>query len=391
MAYRTTLTSLVITQAFSNTTASIIVLTSALTGVYLADNPAWSTLPIAFMFVGTMCAIIPAAMFMRRFGRRAGFSLGQFIGILAGASATYAILMNSFWGFVAACWALGVHNGFWQYLRFAAAEAVPEHMKSRAISWVMAGGVFSAIVAPELAKATRDLFAPVVFAGCYATISAICLLSLATLQAARIPPAPPPAPGKHSRPVKEIMAQPVFIVAALSAMIGYGTMSLVMTATPLAILDCGLTFNDAAFVIQWHVLAMFAPSFFTGQIIARFGVLKVIGAGILLNLAAMSINLSGLTVTHFWAGMVALGLGWNFMYIGGTTLLTEAYTPDEREKAQAANDFLVFTTITIASLSSGALQATLGWSAVNMVVALPVTFAGLAIIWFGMQRRSAAA
>ena len=391
MAYRRTLTSLVVTQALSNTTASIVVLTSALTGVYLADNPAWSTLPIAFMFVGTMCAIIPAAVFMRRFGRRAGFSLGQAIGILAGGGAAQAILMDSFWGFVAACFCLGIHNGFWQYLRFAAAESVPEHMKTRAISWVMAGGVFSALVAPELAKATREMFAPILFAGCYVAISGLCALSLATLQAAKVPPAPPPEPGSRTRSIKEIMAQPVFIVAALSAMIGYGSMSLVMTATPLAIVDCGLTFDDAAFVIQWHVLAMFAPSFFTGNIIARFGVLKVIGAGIVLNLIAMTINLSGLTVTHFWAGLVALGLGWNFMYVGGTTLLTEAYTPDEREKSQAANDFLVFTTITIASLSSGALQATLGWSAVNIMVALPVTLAGMVIIWFGLRQRAAPA
>jgi predicted MFS family arabinose efflux permease len=381
---RRTVLVLTLAQALAMTGVSMVTLATGLAGTYLAVDPSLATLPLAAQFAATMCTTFAAAMIMRRIGRRAGFTLGQAVGVAGALVSAWALRENSFAWFLAGGVLLGVHNAFWGFYRFAAAEAADEAFRAKAISLVMAGGVISAVLGPELAKATRDLLAPISFAGCYVAIAGLCALNIALLQAARLPPAPTAAERRDSgRPLPELLRQPGFAAAVLAAMVGYGVMILVMAATPISMVDCGLTFDDAAFVIQWHALAMFAPSFFTGSLIKRFGTRDIVIVGLVLNAACMAIHLAGTDFANFWFGLVALGLGWNFVYVGATTLLTENYRPAEKDKAQATNDTLVFAAITVATFASGALQNTIGWQAVNMAIALPVVIAFAAVMAAG--------
>jgi len=377
---RVTVGVLTLAQALSMTGVSVVTLATGLAGTYLSASPTLATAPLAAQFLATMCATYPAAMLMRKYGRRAGFTLGQIIGCLGALFSVYALMEKSFPLFLLAGAVLGAHNAFWGYYRFAAAEAADAGFRSRAISLVMAGGVLAAVAGPELAKHTRDLFEPILFAGCYAAIAVLCALNVVLLQLARLPGAPVVKTQTSGRTWDQLLRDPKFFAAASAAAVGYGVMILVMAATPISMADCGLDFNDAAFVIQWHGLAMFAPSFFTGSIIARFGALRVILAGLVLNVVCMAVNLVGTELSNFWFGLVALGLGWNFMYVGATALLTEAYTPAERDTAQATNDTLVFAAITVATFASGALQNTLGWGAVNAVIALPLLLSVMALM-----------
>ena len=380
-------------QALSMTGAGIVMLVTGLAGAYLAEDDRLATLPLAIQFVATMSATFPAALWMKHVGRRIGFTMGQLIGVCGGVLSCIALLEGRFDLLVAGAALLGVHNAFWGYYRFAAAEAAPPDRRAKAISWVMAGGILSALAAPELSKATRELFAPVLFAGCYAAIAVLATCTAVLIQTAALkkPAHQVFTADTQARPLAEIMRQPIFIVAAVSAMVGYGVMILVMSATPLSMVDCGFAFDDAAFVIQWHALAMFAPSFFTGALIKSFGVLRIISIGVALNIVCMISNLSGVELMNFWLGLTALGLGWNFMFIGGTALLTESYRPSEQEKAQGANDFLVFATISVATFSSGALQNGLGWTAVNIAMVLPLLIAVTALLWLSRQQNRHAA
>lgn len=369
-------------QALAMTGMSMIMTASALVGKMLSPDPAWATVPLALQFAGAMMTTIPASLFMGKFGRRFGFSIGQIVGAIGGSLAAYAIYIQNFWLFAAASLLIGFHVAFWQYFRFAAADSAGPEFKAKAISYVLAGGVFAAVAGPQLAIWGQKLFEPILFAGVYIIIVGLCLITLVFIQAIHIPSPKSVGIVKAGRPLGIIMRQPVFIVAVLSAMLGYGTMTLVMTATPLAMEVCGFAFNDSATVIQWHILAMYAPSFYTGSLIKRFGVVNVILTGIILMICAMAINLSGIDLINFSIGLVCLGLGWNFMFIGGTTLLTDAYTPEERPKVQAANDFMVLSTTTIAAFSSGALQHSIGWAAVNAGIAIPMTLVFGAVIWY---------
>ena len=371
------------------TGAGIVMLVTGLAGAYLAEDDRLATLPLAIQFVSTMAATFPAALWMKRVGRRIGFTAGQCIGICGGLLSCYALLEARFDLLIAGATLLGVHNAFWGFYRFAAAEAALPEKRAKAISMVMAGGILSALSAPELAKMTRDLFSPVVFAGCYAAIAILALSTALLIQTAALkkPAFPRGSSAGSARPLSEIVRQPIFIVAAVSAMVGYGVMILVMSATPLSMIDCGFSFEDAAFVIQWHALAMFGPSVITGSLIRRFGALRIILIGVGLNTVCMISNLSGIELVNFWIGLMALGLGWNFMFIGGTTLLTEAYRPSEQEKTQAANDFLVFATISVATFSSGALLNSFGWAAVNSAMVLPLICALTAVFWLAAQQR----
>jgi predicted MFS family arabinose efflux permease len=379
---RTTVGVLTAAQALSMTGVSMVTLTTGLAGTYLAASPALSTAPLAAQFVATMCATFPAAMVMRKYGRRVGFTVGQCIGVLGALGSAWALLENSFTLFLIAGAVLGVHNAFWGYYRFAAAEAADESFRAKAISLVMAGGVLAAVAGPELAKHTRNLFEPIAFAGCYVTIAALCAFNVVLLQFAQLPGAPTSRAALAGRTWLELLRDPKFFAAVTAGMTGYGVMILVMAATPISMADCGLTFNDAAFVIQWHGLAMFAPSFFTGSIIQRFGAVRVVVAGLALNFVCMAVNLSGTNIANFIVGLVALGLGWNFMYVGATALLTQSYQPEERDTAQATNDTLVFASISVATFASGALQNTIGWTAVNAVVALPLILSLMVLLSF---------
>jgi predicted MFS family arabinose efflux permease len=282
---------------------------------------------------------------------------------------------------------VGSGNAFAQYYRFAAADAAPDHFKSKAISLVLAGGVVASVVGPELSKATVDALLPALYAGCYATLSVLALAILIVLQGVRIPRLTVEQLSDSGRPLGAIMRQPVFIVAALSGAIGYGSMTLIMTATPLAMNGCGFAFSDTATVIQGHVLAMFLPSFFTGALIQRIGVLRIITLGSLLIGGCLVANVSGVAFANFSIGMALLGLGWNFMFVGGSTLLTQAYAVTERAKTQAANDFLVFSSSVLGAFGSGLAQNTYGWTAVNAGIAPAMLIALSSIVWYALRQR----
>lgn len=375
-------------QALASSGNTILIAVAALVGQILADDKSLATLPIAFQWTATMCMTIPAAQLMRRYGRRAGLSLGAVIYAAGGALGFVAILSASFSLFALSCILTGFAQSFIQYYRFAAADTAPEDFKSKAISLVLAGGVVAAIVGGELAKVSTELFMGYLYAGCYAVVVVLGLVALATLQGLRIPGLTAEQRASSGRPLHVIARQPVFLVAVLAAAIAYASMILVMTATPLAMTGHGFAFNQTATVIQWHILAMYAPSFFTGHLIQRFGVTCIIALGGGLLAISLTTNIVGIDFFNFWTGLVALGLGWNFMFVGATALLTEAYTIEERAKTQAANEFIVFSTTAIAAFGSGALYSEIGWIAVNgaALPAMGIVLAGLA--WLAIRRRA---
>jgi MFS family permease len=382
---RRTVLMLAICQALAMTGASIVGTTGAIVGSMLTPDKALSTLPIAVQMTGMMTATVPAAFLMAKVGRRQGFWTGAAVGAFGAAVASFGIFQASFVLFCTGTFLLGIHNGFSQQYRFAAAEVADEGFRSKAISLVLAGGVVSALFGPETAIWSRDLFAPVLFAGCYAMIVVLYFAAAVLLYFLRLPKAPVPVLRRSGRPLAEIASQPAFIAAAIAAMVGYGVMSLVMTATPIAMLDCGHEFTAAAFVIQWHSLGMYAPSFVTGHLIARIGLIRIllIGAGLLL--ACCAINLAGVGTLNFWAANVALGIGWNFLFIGATTLLTRAYTAEEKAKVQALNDFLVFGTVALSSFASGALLSGIGWNMVQIAIMPFVAVAAGAVFWLRLR------
>ena len=367
---------------------SLILTTSALVGFSLAHDKALATLPVAVIFIAIMFTSIPAAILMERIGRKKGFMLATFFGMGGGAVATYGIIHHDFWIFTLSGILIGMFNGFGNYFRFTAADAVDVEHKSRAISIVMLGGVVAAIVGPNLANLTRDTLVDAPFAGSYMSIIVVYALAFITLIFLKLPAQVKHADGMNGskgRSLGIIVRQPKFIVALICAMFGYGVMSFIMTATPLAMHQHTYSFPDTSFVIQWHVLGMFAPSFFTGNLIHRFGVLKIMFIGGVLGLACVAINLSGTSVSHYWAALTLLGVSWNFLFIGGTTLLTETYEPEERSKTQAMNDFIIFTTVTISSLTAGTLQYNFGWQVINIGVIPILTFILASILWLGIK------
>ncbi|MDH5359677.1 MAG: MFS transporter [Gammaproteobacteria bacterium] len=365
---------------------TLMVTTSALVGFSLATDKSLATLPLAMQFLATMLVTIPASFVMKRHGRRMGFLLGTILGITGAMLLAVAIYQHSFWLFVLGASLIGMFNGFGVYYRFAAVDAADDDYKSRAISYVMAGGVIAALVGPNLANWTLE-WSRLPFAGSYLALCGIYLLSILALPFLRIPQPTEVEQQAKGRPLRQIIRQPVFIVALLGAMLGYGVMSLVMTATPLAMKHSQISFSDTAMVIQWHVLGMFAPSFFTGHLIRYFGVLRIMLAGVLLYVVTVATNLNGTGLWDYWLALLLLGVGWNFLYVGGTTLLTESYRPEEKAKVQALNDFMIFTTVTLTSVSAGVLQYYFGWQVVNMGVMPILLIILVAILWLMMQRR----
>ncbi|WP_119165503.1 MFS transporter [Algihabitans albus] len=376
--------------ALTISSLSLLMTVSAVVGYMLAADPKFATFPLALQFLAVLCSTIPASFFMQRFGRRAGFTLGAFCGLVGSLISAAAVWYGSFVLLCVGSGFLGVmavHGGFY---RFAAADTASPGFRPKAISLVMAGGVGAAVLGPELAKHTRDLFEPLLFFGGFLAIAVLNLLVMALLQLIRIPTPVRAAGGASGRPLLEIASQPAFIVAVLAAMVGYGAMNLIMVPTPLAMLGCDHPFEVAAFVIQLHVLGMYAPSFFTGHLIQKFGHLPVLGLGVLLILGCVGVNLSGVEVTHFSVALIFLGLGWNFLYIGGTSLVTETYRPEEKAKVQALNDTLIWGTVAITAFSSGALYNGLGWAAVNLAVVVPLLLVLAALAWLGTRRTATA-
>ena len=376
---------LALAQALMMSVNTLLITASAIIGFELADNKALATLPLALQFFATMLTSIPASLLMNRVGRKNGFIVSSVIGFLGSFAAIVAIMQHSFGLFCLATLLFGVYTGFGNYFRFVATEvSAPEHANT-AISYVLAGGVLAAFIGPNLANLSKDMF-ETAYLGSFIAVWILYALNLINILWMDLPKPLNRALDAYARTLKQIALQPVFIVALLSAAIGFSMMSLLMTATPLAMKHEHLPFSDVAFVIQWHVVGMFAPSFFTGHLINRFGVESIIFTGGLLMLGCIAINLFGTTLWHFWFALFMLGLGWNFMFIGGTTLLTRTYNEAEKAKTQAMNDFIVFTTVTFASLGAGVLQYQLGWRMVNISVVPFLLISLLSVLWLKFYR-----
>jgi MFS family permease len=370
---------LTLTQATSSTSVTLIAAVGSLAGYALASNKALATLPSTMSVIGTALSTIPASMLMKRVGRRVGFIVGALCATAGGLISATALARGNFWLLAAAALLLGVSVAFVQQYRFAAAETSRPEFRSRAISFVLAGGLAAAFAGPMLARATVQAF-ETLYLGAYLCVPVLGLLTAALLGGLRMPPPAEEAVrvGGSVRPIAEIVRQPIFVVAVLAQMMGQGVMNLLMTGTPLAMLAHHHTFADTAFVIQWHVVGMFLPGFFTGTLVTRWGERAVIVLGIGLNLLAVAAAALDVGVHNFWIAMTLNGIGWNLMFVAGSALVTKAYTPAERSRTQAANDFLVFGTAALTSLSSGQLLHHRGWQVVlaTAVVMLLAALAG---------------
>jgi predicted MFS family arabinose efflux permease len=380
---------LTVAQALMMSSNSLIVATAALVGYNLAEDKSLATLPLAVQFIAVMCTSIPAAMLMQKIGRKAAFLVACLFGFGGGLLTSIGIMQHEFWIFVAGTTLIGIFNGFGNYYRFTAADSVAVAYKSRAVSYIMLGGVVAAVAGPTLARHSREWLGSAEFAGSYMMLMVLYVASFIVLSFLKIEQQSSDSDDKEEpvRPLSEIIRQPDYMVALICAMFGYAIMSFVMTATPLAMDQAAFLFDDTSIVIQWHVMAMFAPSFFTGTLIVRFGVLRILFAGAVFGVLCVMINLMGTQMIHFLSALICLGLSWNFLFVGSTTLLSKTYRKSERNKAQALNDFIVFTTVAIGSLSSGALQNAYGWQAVNRGVIPFLFIIFLAVIWLHWHRK----
>lgn len=379
---------LVAGQAFFQTAAILVAALSGLVGYNLAADKALATLPIAVISIGTASALIPASMLMKKYGRKIGFLVGIGLGFLAGALTSLGIYLVNFWLFIVGNMFVGAYQGFSQYYRFAAAESVPEAERSKAISWVVSGGVFAAIAGPSIARLTKDI-GDIPFLYSYLSIMGLSLLAVLAVSRIRndVHQDAGQEPAQGERPLSEILKRPAFIAAIASSAVGSAVMVMVMTATPITMKICGYNADDSSLVIQWHVLGMFVPSFFTGDLIQRFGAVRVISCGILIFLLHLSLALSGTELFHFTTGLIFLGIGWNFMFIGGTALLTKSYATGDRAQSQAFHDFMVYAVATLSSFTAGAALDGWGWDVVNLIAAPLLIAAFMILQWYAVTER----
>ena len=376
-------------QALFQTVSVLVMTIGGLAGSLLTPAPEWATAPIAAMFLGTAISTVPASMWMTRVGRKIGFVTGASLGTLGGLLAAAGMLTSSLLLLCLGTFLAGTYQGFAQFYRFAASEVAEGDFKPRAISLVLAGGVVAALVGPALARIGGDLLQPT-YTGSFLFLALASALAVGVLLFVNVPRTVDTAAAKAAaRPLGEIVRQPTYLVALFGAVTGYGIMILAMTATPLAMVHHHHSLDDTATVIQLHVLGMFLPSFFTGSLIARFGVLRVMFTGILLLTGHVLFTLSGTGFYSFTAALILLGVGWNFLYIGGTNLLTRTYSTAEKGKAQATNDLTIFIVGLVASLSAGVLQNTIGWQALNMALLPLLAVAAAAILWLGSRGKEA--
>jgi MFS family permease len=358
---------------------------NGLVGLSLAPVPWMATLPVMGYVVGGALSTGLVAKSQQRFGRKVSFLLGLLVALISAGIGAWAVMHSSFLLLVVATVVAGYYSANGQLYRFAAAELCAPDYREKAVSLVMAGGLMGAIIGPNLAMYTKN-WLEFPFAGAYVALAVIAMLSMALMSHIEFPPVPPKkASDQTGRPLNEIMRQPVFFVATLSAALGYGVMNLLMAATPLAMQVCGLSFEDTAWVLQWHVIGMFAPGFVTGHLIKRFGVLSIMGVGVLLNIACIGIALSGVDIHEFLLALFLLGVGWNFLFTGSTTLSMQAYTPQEKDKAQAAINFCVFSTMAVTSFASGALVTTQGWTWLNWGSLLPVVITAGGLLFLRLR------
>jgi MFS family permease len=374
-------------QALLLTNSATLIAINGLAGLALAPTKALATLPVTCWVAGGALATMLASLHMKRVGRQRGLTAGTLWGIVGALICAGAVWMQSFWLLCFGTLVFGVYNAYGQYYRFAAADVASADFKSTAISLVLAGGLVGGILGPTTSRFTVDLLAPR-FTGAYLALIGFALVTMLLLRFIRIPAPDAKLQAAPGRPLREIAAQPKFIVAVLAGAIGYGVMNFLMTSTPIAMGVCGHPYADAAFVISSHVIAMFAPSFFTGGLIRRLGVLPVMFVGALLNFAGIGVALSGISVAQFWGALVLVGVGWNFLYTGGTTLLTGTYRPEEMAKAQGANDQVIFIVMLVSSLASGATVTAAGWERVNLYALPMVALVAVAIVWFAFKERA---
>jgi MFS family permease len=376
-------------QALTGANSAVIFATGSIVGATLAPDVSLATVPISMYVAGLAAGTLPTGMISRAYGRRIAFIAGTACGTLTGLLGALAILRGSFVLFCCATFLGGLYGAVSQSYRFAAADGASAAFRPKAVSWVMAGGVFAGVLGPQLVQWTMDVWSPYLFAFSFSVQAVVALVAMAILAGVDAP-RPAPADLHRGRPLLEIVRQPRFIAAALCGVIAYPTMNLVMTSAPLAMKMCGLSLRDSNFGIQWHIVAMYGPSFFTGSLIARFGAPRVVATGLLLEAAAAVVGLSGITAMHFWATLIVLGMGWNFAFVGASALVLETHRPEERNKVQAFNDFLVFGMMAVGSFSSGQLLANYGWAAVNWVVFPPVLLGVTVLLLVSLTRRRAA-
>jgi len=371
--------------------ASMLITVSALIGFELAPDKRLTTLPLALQFFAVMCSSLPASLIMGKLGRKIGFLIAGVVGVVGASAAIWSILDDNFIGFCFATICFGVFAGFGNYYRFTAAEVVNTDNKTKAISLVMAGGVIAAFIGPNLARWSSGMFEAHQFAGPFVVLLLVYLLSMLTIAFADLPTLDNTLDkSQHAgRSLSELLFQPIFIVAVVCQMFGYGAMNFVMSSTPLAMDAHHFDLNDTALVIQWHVVAMFAPSFVTGHIIKKFGIIPVLLTGAVLGFISIAINLAApMGVPSFVTALVTLGVSWNFLFVGGTTLLTDAYRPEEKTRAQGANDLAVFSTVTLTALTTGTVHHLWGWQTVNYLAIPMLIIPFFAILWlWGVNRR----
>lgn len=378
---------LIICQGLFLTNNVTFIAINGLVGLSLSTASWMATLPVMGYVVGGAFSTSIVAKTQNRFGRRRSFQMGLLVAIVSALICAYAAATHNFWLLIAGTFMAGYYSANGQLYRFAAAELTDAKLKDKAVSWVLAGGILGAIIGPNLSSWTRNLYATP-FLGAYLSLAIAGALGIIAMQFVHFPDE-----HKHHHPLsagrdlKTILLQPVFLVATIGASLGYGVMNLLMAATPLAMQICGLPFSDTALVLEWHVIGMFAPGFFTGSLIKRFGAIKIMGVGVLLNFICIGIAATGTDLHQFLFALFTLGVGWNFLFTGATSLAMTAYRPEEKDKAQAAINFFVFGTMAITSFSSGAMVATKGWELLNIASLIPVLATGIALLWIGFKRR----
>ena len=383
---------LAVAQALAGANSAVVYATGAIVGNMLAPSPALATLPISIFVVGMAACTLPAGAIARRHGRRAAFLTGTGCGVLVGLLAALAVVLGSFWLFCLGTFFGGAYAAVVLSFRFAAADCVPAERRARALSAVMAGGVFAGIIGPQLVTYTMDLWQPYLFAATFLAQAAVAAVSALVLLGVRVP-MPTRAEMAGGRPLGAIVRQPRFVTAVICGVVSYTLMNFIMTAAPLAMRLCGLSQESSNLGLQWHIVAMYAPGFFTGRLITRFGAPRVVAAGLALTAVSAAIGLTGVDVAHFWLTLILLGLGWNFGFVGASALVLECHRPEERTRVQSLNDFLVFGTMAAGSFSSGGLLTAYGWDTVLWVsfVPLAVAVAALAVTASSRTGRPAAA
>jgi MFS family permease len=375
-------------QALFLTNNVLFVAVNGLVGLSLAPLPWMATLPILGYVVGGALSTGPVARSQARWGRKASFQIGLVVAFFSALLATYAVVGRNFWLLIVATVIAGYYNANGQLYRFAAAELAKPEYRERAVSLVLAGGIIGGVFGPNLAMWTQHVGAAP-FAGAYAALAVIAVIAMGVISMVTFPPVLPRKPGASGgRPLSVIMRQPIFIVSTAASALGYGVMNILMAASPIAMQICGHPFKDAALVLEWHVIGMFVPGFFTGHLIKRFGTTAILSAGVVLNLVCIAIALSGVDVMHFLISMFLVGVGWNFLFTAGTALSLKAYEPEEKDKAQGAINFCMFVVMMITSFSSGALVTTQGWTLLNYISLIPVALTGIAVLWYVMLDQS---